>query len=287
MSREREKDEYTRPRRPDGREATADFARGGTRSKADRDRGSDGIIVSRSAPSRHKYISPGYSSQFARLDDFNRHQDRHTAEESMRRRFSQKGSLVSQSSPVNNIKSTDPTPASTTPSPKPWRLGDSYSVSPALLSSAPPEIPSSKSYKPTPPTQIQGGRSETSHPFTLASSKQTIKANDQYDIRGYRPKGDPQWFEFSMAKHKRLKHSINPPTLPRPVLPLHSRQLESTFTPSPSFTLTPEDAKAESYMNGSAGFRDPPHNLPFYNITIISAHIQQICSKFILSYYNL
>ncbi|KAI0903791.1 hypothetical protein F4823DRAFT_253554 [Ustulina deusta] len=104
MSREREKDEYTRPRRPDGREATADFARGGTRSKADRDRGSDGIIVSRSAPSRHKYISPGYNSQFARLDDFNRHQDRHTAEESMRRRFSQKGSLVSQSSPVNNIK---------------------------------------------------------------------------------------------------------------------------------------------------------------------------------------
>ncbi|KAI0903790.1 hypothetical protein F4823DRAFT_253646 [Ustulina deusta] len=52
-----------------------------------------------------------------------------------------------------------------------------------------------------------------------------------------------------MAKHKRLKHSINPPTLPRPVLPLHSRQLESTFTPSPSFTLTPEDAKAESYID--------------------------------------
>ncbi|KAK2592428.1 hypothetical protein QQS21_009880 [Conoideocrella luteorostrata] len=31
------------------------------------------------------------------------------------------------------------------------------------------------------------------------------------DICGYRPKGDPKWFHGSMAKHKKLQHSINPP----------------------------------------------------------------------------
>jgi hypothetical protein len=31
------------------------------------------------------------------------------------------------------------------------------------------------------------------------------------EICGYRPKGDPQWFRGSMAKHKKLQHSTKPP----------------------------------------------------------------------------
>ncbi|KAI1324164.1 fungal-specific transcription factor domain-containing protein [Xylariaceae sp. FL0255] len=53
--------------------------------------------------------------QFVRLDLCNRHKDRHTAKGST---LSRKDSLLSQSSPVDNVRSPYPTPASTTLSPK-------------------------------------------------------------------------------------------------------------------------------------------------------------------------
>ncbi|KAI0915046.1 hypothetical protein F4823DRAFT_8098 [Ustulina deusta] len=90
---------------------------------------------------------------------------------------------------------------------------DSYTVSPAPLSDAPPDIPASKSYRPTPPTQIQGEGSETSRPSILASSGQKVEASERCEICGYRPKGDPQWFKGSMAKHKKMQHSTNPPVI--------------------------------------------------------------------------
>lgn len=33
------------------------------------------------------------------------------------------------------------------------------------------------------------------------------------ELCGYRPKGDPQWFKGSMAKHKKLQHSTDPPKI--------------------------------------------------------------------------
>jgi len=51
---------------------------------------------------------------------------------------------------------------------------------------------------PTPPEGQEGQKSE---------------ANDCCDICGYRPKGDPQWFKGSMAKHKKLQHSNQPPKI--------------------------------------------------------------------------
>lgn len=42
---------------------------------------------------------------------------------------------------------------------------------------------------------------------------QKVEADACCDICGYRPKGDPQWFKGSMAKHKRLQHSTKPPQI--------------------------------------------------------------------------
>ena len=40
---------------------------------------------------------------------------------------------------------------------------------------------------------------------------QKVEANACCELCGYRPKGDPQWFKGSMAKHKKLQHSAEPP----------------------------------------------------------------------------
>ncbi len=52
---------------------------------------------------------------------------------------------------------------------------------------------------PTPPEGIQDGHK--------------IESNACCEICGYRPKGDPQWFRGSMAKHKKLQHSSTPPVI--------------------------------------------------------------------------
>ncbi|ETS83030.1 hypothetical protein PFICI_04906 [Pestalotiopsis fici W106-1] len=50
-------------------------------------------------------------------------------------------------------------------------------------------------------------------------SEQKAEANDCCEICGYRPKGDPQWFKGSMAKHKKLQHSTEPPKIYRCTYP--------------------------------------------------------------------
>ncbi|KAK4241958.1 hypothetical protein C8A03DRAFT_11827 [Achaetomium macrosporum] len=42
---------------------------------------------------------------------------------------------------------------------------------------------------------------------------QKVEADSCCEICGYRPKGDPQWFKGSMAKHKKLQHSTEPPKI--------------------------------------------------------------------------
>ncbi|KAL1843377.1 hypothetical protein VTJ49DRAFT_1964 [Mycothermus thermophilus] len=46
-----------------------------------------------------------------------------------------------------------------------------------------------------------------------AQPGQKVEAHSCCDICGYRPKGDPQWFKGSMAKHKKLQHSTDPPKI--------------------------------------------------------------------------
>ncbi|KAK5660373.1 hypothetical protein OQA88_12914 [Cercophora sp. LCS_1] len=42
---------------------------------------------------------------------------------------------------------------------------------------------------------------------------QKVEADTECELCGYRPKGDPQWFKGSMAKHKKLQHSTAPPKI--------------------------------------------------------------------------
>ena len=42
---------------------------------------------------------------------------------------------------------------------------------------------------------------------------QKVEADASCEICGYRPKGDPQWFKGSMAKHRKLQHSTAPPKI--------------------------------------------------------------------------
>ena len=55
----------------------------------------------------------------------------------------------------------------------------------------------------------------TSHTGLPPASASKTEANDCCEICGYRPKGDPQWFKGSMAKHKKLQHSTDPPVIYR------------------------------------------------------------------------
>jgi hypothetical protein len=53
----------------------------------------------------------------------------------------------------------------------------------------------------------------TNSPGSMPSAAAKLEANDCCDICGYRPKGDPQWFKGSMAKHKKLQHATTPPKI--------------------------------------------------------------------------
>ena len=85
-----------------------------------------------------------------------------------------------------------------------------------LLITTPPESAQSSGQSPmSSPTSDDNQRqtSQSSEPTTEQSNAQKIEANSCCDICGYRPKGDPQWFKGSMAKHKKLQHSTAPPKI--------------------------------------------------------------------------
>ncbi|GAB1318691.1 hypothetical protein MFIFM68171_08901 [Madurella fahalii] len=66
----------------------------------------------------------------------------------------------------------------------------------------------------TSPAAEQGQQSASSEtPEQQQSPGQKVEANSCCEICGYRPKGDPQWFKGSMAKHKKLQHSTEPPKI--------------------------------------------------------------------------
>ena len=61
-------------------------------------------------------------------------------------------------------------------------------------------------------------REQAQHPTPAEASEQQqlgpkVEADSCCDICGYRPKGDPQWFKGSMAKHRKLQHSAAPPKI--------------------------------------------------------------------------
>ncbi|KAL8409300.1 hypothetical protein RB594_007658 [Gaeumannomyces avenae] len=116
------------------------------------------------------------------------------AEQSMK---SEDVALVSAS----GVEASDSTTGQDFQATQPPRSGPAACASSSSSSSSRTTSPSSSSSESAP---------------TAASSSSSLartEANDCCDICGYRPKGDPQWFKGSMAKHKKLQHSAAPPKI--------------------------------------------------------------------------
>lgn len=65
---------------------------------------------------------------------------------------------------------------------------------------------STQSPSPLPLSPIQADREKL-------AQQQKLEADACCEICGYRPKGDPRWFHGSMAKHRKLQHSTDPPKI--------------------------------------------------------------------------
>ncbi|KAI1470622.1 uncharacterized protein F4812DRAFT_272571 [Daldinia caldariorum] len=86
----------------------------------------------------------------------------------------------------------------------------SHTSTPDNSFTSPPGLPHPINV-PTRPKPLSPAHIES--PKSISSSAQKMEANDACDVCGYRPKGDPQWFKGSMAKHKKMQHSAGPPVI--------------------------------------------------------------------------
>lgn len=98
------------------------------------------------------------------------------------------------------------------PTPPTQDEADDVSMS-GTPSSASAPIPLAPSSGLAGPSTSHAGPLSASTSASVSASK--MEANDCCEICGYRPKGDPQWFKGSMAKHKKLQHSTSPPVIYR------------------------------------------------------------------------
>ncbi|KAK4174024.1 hypothetical protein QBC36DRAFT_313333 [Triangularia setosa] len=69
------------------------------------------------------------------------------------------------------------------------------------------------SSSPVPTKPTPRSRSISPQPPDDSDQQIAVEADSKCDECGYRPKGHPKWFKGSMAKHKRLKHSREPPKI--------------------------------------------------------------------------
>lgn len=106
--------------------------------------------------------------------------------------------------PSTQGPATGPKSFTTTTTSRTGTPSEPYTASPDL---------SRSTVVPTPPKSSTPGRAEASPKPTSGSMGQKVEANDSCEICGYRPKGDPQWFKGSMAKHKKMQHSTGPPII--------------------------------------------------------------------------
>lgn len=81
---------------------------------------------------------------------------------------------------------------------------DSLTVSPPFSLDG---VDTSSSSPPSPPAATAAARPQLEEPAKIVESDACC------DICGYRPKGAPQWFKGSMAKHRKLQHSNAPPRI--------------------------------------------------------------------------
>lgn len=79
------------------------------------------------------------------------------------------------------------------------------------------------SRSPSSASSANATQAQTQTPFSSPSASPPQQPSQQpkteadacCEICGYRPKGDPRWFHGSMAKHKKLQHSTDPPVIYR------------------------------------------------------------------------
>lgn len=84
------------------------------------------------------------------------------------------------------------------------------------ISSAPPKTngtSGSGEQSPSDSGSLLNNATQTQTPSSSESppQQQKVEADARCELCGYRPKGDPRWFHGSMAKHKKLQHSTEPP----------------------------------------------------------------------------
>ncbi|KAM7201634.1 hypothetical protein V8F33_003183 [Rhypophila sp. PSN 637] len=88
-----------------------------------------------------------------------------------------------------------------------------------LVFTTPPDSGNSSGVSQTssPATANNGQRHSDSAPAESSTEQYTngqkVEAYSRCELCDYRPKGDPQWFKGSMAKHKKLQHSTAPPKI--------------------------------------------------------------------------
>ncbi|KAK3353191.1 hypothetical protein B0T25DRAFT_204303 [Lasiosphaeria hispida] len=82
------------------------------------------------------------------------------------------------------------------------------------ITTTPAETQSSSSSSSTSPVTVEQQQQEAAQRELFEQQQAAkIEADSCCEICGYRPKGDPQWFKGSMAKHKKLQHSTEPPKI--------------------------------------------------------------------------
>ncbi|KAI0203775.1 fungal-specific transcription factor domain-containing protein [Astrocystis sublimbata] len=205
---------------------------------------------------------PDCNREFVRLDLCNRHRDRHTAKGSA---LSRKDSFISQTSPVDNVRSPYPTPASMTTSPKYTKLGNA-TLRPEHAAHSQYQSPKDGVGIGTPYTPITStspgtfphpGPSNVSDAFVQVQSEQ----GTSFNTRPSRQPTDGQHHHLR-AQSSGDTYGVLSPVSNHP----GSFQLQPTHTPQsvptnpfvapnnfPAFTLPPSDFNSVADANAGSG----------------------------------
>ncbi|KAK3292199.1 uncharacterized protein B0H64DRAFT_405925 [Chaetomium fimeti] len=113
---------------------------------------------------------------------------------------------------LNDVSEAGDSPTNPQPTsfPAPKNFDDSKPVQLPTPTASPGDSPARNSGASPAAEPTQQASTETSE---QQQAGQKVNADSCCDICGYRPKGDPQWFKGSMAKHRKLQHSTAPPKI--------------------------------------------------------------------------
>ncbi|KAI1177452.1 fungal-specific transcription factor domain-containing protein [Nemania sp. FL0916] len=202
---------------------------------------------------------PDCNREFVRLDLCNRHRDRHTAKGSA---LSRKDSLINQSSPVDNVRSPYPTPASTTMSPEHTKLGN-VALRPEHTAHSQYQSPKDGVGMNTPYSPMTGGSPATfphpgpsNAPDAYARSEQGAAYNARLPHQS--PTGHQRLHAHSGANLYGALSPVSTHPSSYHLQPTHTPQSVPTmpFVPPnnfPAFSLPPSDFNAPAGVSAAPG----------------------------------